>query len=274
MLASDFLSQSSTWDTVAGGYVTDTMEELRPYAEDALAFLDPSPDAVALDVACGPGTLTTLLAARAASVTAIDYSSLMVEELARQLALRKIQNVQAHVMDGQALKLPDNHFDLAASMFGLMFFPDVSAGLRELYRVLKPGGVAAVSAWAPAVEVQAMATLFGVLFVVAPELPKPEKQMLSPLQDPDLFQEELRRAGFERVEVHPLEHSFVYKDPQSAWESIERGSAPFAVLRKTLGEELWQSRRQDAIAYLKQSFARWPVEIGSRAWLCTGGKST
>ena len=50
-------------------------------------------------------------------------------------------------MDGQALDLPDAAFDATVSVFGVMLFPDWRAGLREMARVTRPGGSAAIAVW-------------------------------------------------------------------------------------------------------------------------------
>src|SRR5699024_11098930 len=93
-----------------------------------------------LDVACGPGTLTLLAAAAGATVTALDFSSPMIAQLrTRAAALDLASAVEVHEGGGQRLPFASAVFDAAFSMFGLMFFPDRHAGLRELARVLKPG---------------------------------------------------------------------------------------------------------------------------------------
>ena len=50
-------------------------------------------------------------------------------------------------MDGQALDLPDAAFDAVVSVFGVMLFPDWRAGLREMARVTRSGGSAAIAVW-------------------------------------------------------------------------------------------------------------------------------
>ena len=78
-------------------------------------------------------------------------------------------SARVDVMDGQALDLPDAYFDAAASMFGLIFFPDLDAGMRELTRVTRPGGRVLVGAWD-----RARFPLFEVVFrALAPLAPTP-----------------------------------------------------------------------------------------------------
>lgn len=55
---------------------------------------------------------------------------------ARQEGLK----IQARVMDGHALELGDNSFDIAGSQFGVMPFPDIPEGIKEMVRVVQPGG--------------------------------------------------------------------------------------------------------------------------------------
>ena len=53
--------------------------------------------------------------------------------------------IDTRVMDGQLLDLPDEHFDLSFSTFGLMFFPDWRKGVAELARVTRDGGRAGIT---------------------------------------------------------------------------------------------------------------------------------
>ena len=99
-----------------------------------------------LDVATGTG-----LAAEAAlgiigaggHLTATDISEQMAERARERL--NGATNVSIRVDDGQAMGLPDDSFDAVLCSLGLMFFPDPARGLAEFYRVLRPGGFAAVS---------------------------------------------------------------------------------------------------------------------------------
>jgi ubiquinone/menaquinone biosynthesis C-methylase UbiE len=93
-----------------------------------------------LDVAAGPGTLTFLAAPRVARVSAIDFSPTMIEELRARAGREGVGNVDAQVMDAQALTFADSTFDAAFCLFAFMFFPDRARAFREMLRVLRPGG--------------------------------------------------------------------------------------------------------------------------------------
>jgi SAM-dependent methyltransferase len=98
----------------------------------------------ALDVGCGPGALTAELAARlgAVNVAAIDPSEAFVE------AARE-RNPEVDVRRGPAEEIPfaDDTFDFALAQLVVHFMGDAVAGLSEMARVTRPGGVVAACVW-------------------------------------------------------------------------------------------------------------------------------
>lgn len=119
-----------------------------PWGEDLVGLAAPQPGERVLDVACGTGVVTRLAARRAGpgQVTGLDISPAMLEMARSQPA-----EVPVSWQEGSVLELPfaDATFDLVLCQQGVQFFPDRAAGLREMARVLVPGGRLAVAAWAP-----------------------------------------------------------------------------------------------------------------------------
>jgi demethylmenaquinone methyltransferase/2-methoxy-6-polyprenyl-1,4-benzoquinol methylase len=102
-------------------------------------------EACALDVACGTGDLSLALAAEAtrARIIGLDFCRPMLEIAARKAAACETAPV---FVEADALKLPfdDQSFDAVSIAFGLRNLSSVEGGLKELRRVLKPGGRAAI----------------------------------------------------------------------------------------------------------------------------------
>ena len=99
-----------------------------------------------LDVACGTGTLAREVAARVrpgGHVAGIDPGAGMIA-VARELA----PDVDWHTGVAEKIPFPDDSFDAVVSQFGLMFFSDPDQALREMVRVLKPGGPLVIAVWA------------------------------------------------------------------------------------------------------------------------------
>ena len=96
-----------------------------------------------LDVACGTGALTLAVADRVGpdgSVVGLDVNPQMLV-----VARRKPTAIEWLEGPAEALPLPDHDFDAVVSQFGLMFFDDRAGALREMMRVLRPGGRLAVA---------------------------------------------------------------------------------------------------------------------------------
>jgi len=96
----------------------------------------------ALDLACGTGDIAFETAARGARVVGLDVTLRMIE-LARRKAVHEAQPDAAPVFvlgDMMALPFPDASFDLVTAGYGLRNVPDIGPALREIHRVLRPGG--------------------------------------------------------------------------------------------------------------------------------------
>jgi len=96
-----------------------------------------------LDVGCGPGTITLGLAESVApgEVVGVDLQERLVERARALAGERGIANVRFDLGDAYALPFPDRSFDAALEHRVLMHLADPIRGLREVRRVLRPGGV-------------------------------------------------------------------------------------------------------------------------------------
>ena len=123
-------------------FVPALFEEWAPRLVEAARI---EPGQHVLDVACGTGVLAREAASRTGPrgrVAGLDANPGMLAVAARL-------NPEIEWREGQAeaLPFPDGSFDAVVSQFGLMFFSDRLRALREMQRVLKPGGRLAVAVW-------------------------------------------------------------------------------------------------------------------------------
>jgi ubiquinone/menaquinone biosynthesis C-methylase UbiE len=105
----------AAWDSIAAGYDEfDTPTHLW-VANEGLRRAELRPGMRMLDVAAGSGALSLPAARLGAHVLATDLSPVMVDRLAARAQAEGLVNLEARVMDGHALELDDNTFDLAGS---------------------------------------------------------------------------------------------------------------------------------------------------------------
>jgi len=125
-------------------YETEFVPALfRPFADTMLQAAAVAPGQRVLDVACGTGVLARAAAPRVApggTVLGLDANPDMLA-----VARRVAPAIEWMHGRAEALPLPDANVDAVVSQFGLMFFDDRVAALREMQRVLRPGGRLAVA---------------------------------------------------------------------------------------------------------------------------------
>lgn len=121
----------------------------RPWTADLLDRATPQPGERVLDVACGTGIVARMIAHRLhgqSQLVGIDLSPAMVE-IARATAAQEGVAIEWHVGNADALPFADASFDLVVIQQGLQFFPDRAAALRDVFRVLAPGGRVVTATW-------------------------------------------------------------------------------------------------------------------------------
>jgi SAM-dependent methyltransferase len=142
------------------GHYEQTARELEPVAQHVVSLAELKPGERVLDLATGTGNAALLAARAEAEVTGVDAASRLIE-VARERAAAEGLKADFVVGELEALPFEDRSFDVALSVFGLIFSQDARRAFDELLRVLRPGGRALVSAWVPAGPIDAMVGVFG-----------------------------------------------------------------------------------------------------------------
>ena len=133
-----------SFDVAADSYSRFMGRYSEPLADAFVEVAGLGPGQRALDVGCGPGALTARLVERlgAEAVAAVDPSRLFVETAQDRLPGVDIRRGQA-----EALPFADDQFDAALAQLVVHFMEEPVAGLREMARVTRAGGVVAACVW-------------------------------------------------------------------------------------------------------------------------------
>jgi ubiquinone/menaquinone biosynthesis C-methylase UbiE len=105
-----------------------------------------------LDVGCGAGA-SALPAAEAVGkngfVVGVDLAARLLDRARTKALADGLDNVEFRLADMTALNYPDGSFDAVVSVFSIFFVPDMEGLVRELWRMVRPGGKLAVTTWGP-----------------------------------------------------------------------------------------------------------------------------
>jgi SAM-dependent methyltransferase len=254
----DPMTLPGPWNAVADAYDEEFFARTPELVARALEILAPSPEARVLDVGAGPGALPLALAPRVAQVVAIDFAENMVDRLRRHLAASQVTNVEARLMDGQALTFDDASFDAVSSMFGWFMFADRVAGLAGFRRVLRPGGRILVTSWSGIDRNTSLGAAMDAVRAAVPDLPRPSGPL--PTQQPDVCAGELRAAGFRDVVVEVVDVPSRMGSVDAYWTTFERAGAPVVLLKQKLGAR-WSAVRDNVLAHLRSRFGDGPVDL-------------
>jgi ubiquinone/menaquinone biosynthesis C-methylase UbiE len=234
------------------------------WAEDLVRRAQLRTGELVLDVACGTGVVARLAATkvRPGQVTGLDLNAGMLA------VARSLPNEGAPISwtEGSALdmKFPSGRFDVVLCQQGLQFFPDQPAALREMRRVLREGGRAALSVYSPIEQTPgANAFVQALDQVLGPDASRIKRGEHS-FANPGQLESLLRDAGFAGVVVSTVKQTIVFPSVLD-YVRFQLVATPMTVLLK----EKTEPERQAVIL----SVASKTATLSTLA-MCEGGKFT
>ena len=229
------------WEKAAHGW-NDHTPQIRAWLRVATdAMLDMAgikPGSRVLDVAAGAGDQTLDIAERVGPqgfVLATDLSAAILEFAKGNARRAGYGNVGTLVADGESLQVDEASFDAAACRLGLMLFPDPRQGLREMYRVLTPGGGVCTIVFSRPETNPCVTILMSTALKHAGLPPRDPYQPggLLSLGKPGLLDEMFRGAGFKDVATTSMDAPFKLPSTQDYLRFIRTSASP---LQQILGK--------------------------------------
>ncbi|MBA2398990.1 MAG: class I SAM-dependent methyltransferase [Bradyrhizobium sp.] len=262
----DTAATRAQWNQVAKGW-SDAGTVIRPWLHKAtqamLGMAGVKPGFHVLDVAAGAGDQTLDIAERVGPqgyVLATDLSPEILRFAAQQAAAAGYRNIETRVADGQKLQIEDSRFDAVVCRLGLMFFGDPLQGLREMARVLKPGGgVCTIVFGAPQAN-PCVTTLMSTALRHAGLLPPDPFQSggLLSLGKPGLIDELVGQAGFREIVTTRIAAPFNLPTARDYLKFIRTSAGPIVQILQRLDT----AKAEAAWADMEQALGRYQTPTG------------
>lgn len=263
---------SSEWDRVVDAYETAFEPCTVAFAEATLELARPAAGDLVLDLCTGTGALAVLADRLGMQVVAVDFAPAMVLRTVGRLARPGREPPPwGVVMDGQHLGFSTGAFDAAFSVFGSMFFPDHRAGVAEMRRVVRPGGVVSVVTWGEPGRVGSQRALAEAVTEALPDISGPAgPPPWAGLQHPDGLAADLVAAGLEDVAVHTVVRGWCVPSADWLWAWLPHVSPVAAPLFRALDVERTEALGQAFVRRLRRQFGDGPLTLEGEAHIGLG----
>jgi len=249
------------FDGAAARYDREGPSIFRQFGARLVELMGIAPGARVLDVATGKGAVLIPAAQRvgaSGSVVGIDLSAAMLREAEHAARDLQLSNFETRKMDAEHLEFPDASFDVVTCAFSLFFLPAMDGALREMRRVLKPGGCLGVtlfggspppfdSGWRIFAE---QARAYGTV------VRTPQRVVYKPEE----LQSLLAAAGFSQVDAPLEKYDVVYPSEEEWWAFQLTLGNRAAILR--LPEETRAEFKDEYLAKLRPLFHEDGLHLG------------
>jgi SAM-dependent methyltransferase len=216
-----------------------------------------------LDVGCGPGALSSELAARVGSerLAAADPSPGFASACAERIPGADVRTAPA-----EDLPWPADSFDAALAQLVLAFVQDADTAVAEMRRVVRPDGVLAACTWDLAGEMELLRTFWDAALALDPTAP--EEGQAGGYSDPQSLVALWGRAGLRDVETVPLRLQAQYADFDDYWDPFLTGTGPAGSYCVSLGADAQAALRGECFVRLGKPASAFT--LSARAWAVRG----
>ena len=254
--AQTFEAAAETYDSHVGRYTP-------ALARAHLRLLDVRKGTDVLEVGCGPGALTEVLAAAVGGrhVCAVEPSESFAEECRSRVP-------EADVRVATAEELPDfgREFGAATSQLVLNFLSDADAGVASMCRAVRDGGIVASVVWDYRAGMRMLRAFWDAALALDRDAPDEGRTM--PHCTPAGLRALWRRAGLDRVETGELVVAAHYADYEDFWSPFPTGIAPSGAYCASLDPADREALRNLLFRYLGSPDG--PFVLDARAWYVRG----
>ncbi len=195
------------------------------FGQRTIDHLNLQPGDRVLDICCGTGA-SAIPAAKAVGPTGqvlgVDLAAALLQLAQQKTQQQGLQNLEFRQGDFEALGLPDERFDAIVCVFGIFFVPDMIAALRELWRMLRPGGKLAITSWGEQVFTPASQQFWQTIEVERPDLVK-HVMPWDRISEPATLQDLLETAGITQVEVVAETGTHALESAEDWWTIVMGG---------------------------------------------------
>ncbi|HEY7179611.1 MAG TPA: class I SAM-dependent methyltransferase [Gaiella sp.] len=213
-----------------------------------------------LDVGCGPGALSTELVERLgpAAVTAVDPSETFVAA-----ARERLPGVTVERASAEELPFTDDSFDAAIAQLVVHFMADPVAGLAEMGRVTRAGGVVAACVWDHAGGQSPLSSFWDAARVLWPDVD--DESGLAGAREGHL-RELFAAAGLGEIEDGVVTAAVEHQSFERWWEPFTAGIGPAGAHVARLGPDEVSELRE----LCRERLPAAPFTISARAWAARG----